>query len=67
MIKNKPDLTNNKLEATSLSHNQTIKASRKMVNQIKHIAVEEERNIQTITNRILKLGLEAYSKKYSSS
>ena len=41
-------------------HNQTIKANRQVIEEIKKIAHHEERTIQTITNRILKLGLKEY-------
>ena len=49
-----------------LPNNQTIKANRQVVDEIKKIAHVEERTIQTITNRLLKLGLKEYPpKKYN--
>jgi len=48
-------------------HNQTIKADREVILKIKKIAHDEERNIQTITNRVLKLGLKEYPKVKSIS
>ncbi len=41
-------------------NNQTIKADRQVIKEIKKIANVEERTIQTITNRLLKLGLKEY-------
>ncbi len=49
-------------QLTRPQHNQTIKADREVILIIKKIAHDEERNIQTITNRILKLGLKEYPK-----
>ena len=46
-----------------LPNNQTIKANRQVVDVIKKIAHTEERTIQTITNRLLKLGLKEYPPK----
>ena len=43
-----------------LPNNLTIKANRQVVDEIKKIAQVEERTIQTITNRVLKIGLKGY-------
>ncbi len=47
-------------ELAKEKHNRTIKADLKIIIEIKRIAKLEERNIQTITNRLLKLGLNNY-------
>ena len=48
----------NKISKTDLQ--QTIKAEKTVIQQIKKIAQKEERSIQTITNRILRLGIKRY-------
>ncbi len=48
----------NKISKTDLQ--QTIKAEKTVIQQIKKIAQKEERSIQTITNRILRIGIKRY-------
>jgi hypothetical protein len=45
----------------------TIKAERAIIRKIKEIALIEERTIQTITNRILRRGIDLYIKEQTDT
>lgn len=43
----------------------TLKANRELVKRIRKIAEEEERTIQTVTNRLLKRAIKQYDQEKS--